>query len=822
MKNKGVSEIISQILLMLITVVVVGLITAVIVPQLTRSKSQIKFEESQKLIDDLYDSVEEVYNSPVGYIKEVSFSLDGMTLNIDGNTDTIEIYSLIEGNFYKDGLRQERGNGRYTYRQGQKLYAGFVLDNIDLVRSYTLENQQHVSIYLKKTDKDKITVLLENTVEDDWFSPAKSNLGLYEESPGVWQYRKKILIDHNKVDGNLTNFPVLIYLEDSDLNLYANSDGNDIIFTSKDGRTKLKREIESFETRAEYRKKIIIDKDKVDGNLTNFPVLISIIDENLASFAQSDGKDIYFTASDGTTRLKREIEDYNSTTGTLVAWVKVPELSSTIDTNIFMYFGNQDENNTNDTDVWDSNYLGVWHSQDYNSTTILDSTNNNKIGTKASANNPIETSGKIGNAQNYTGDDYITISSTTIQTASFWANFNSVNHVQYLLGGSTQGIRYNGTDFLVYNGSSGYIALNWAKEDAWKYITVTMVNTNDYNFYIDGNLLGIATAGTNGADINITLIGKRADGYFFNGPIDEVRISNSTRSESWIKTEYNNQYNPSEFYTIDEMETIITPHKELFAWVKIPELSSVDDTAIYMYFGNPSANESNDKGVWDNDYVLVNHVSENSVDSTINNNNGTKSNITYTSNNFNQPNSAYFFNGTNSEIYSNDPDFGLTKGTFSFWIYKVGNSKWQGIFAKMTDTKGYKIGLNSSNRLNLMLRNGSGDYVIWLDSSSIIPLEEWTYITVAFNDSNQSDAYIYINGNLNKTGKLTNNTTVANNYVFDIGHSSSTGLGAGYLYGALDYIKISKIARSSSWIKTEYNNQSIPEGFIKVGILEKQ
>jgi flagellin-like protein len=296
MNNKGASEIISQILLMLITVVVVGIIISALIPQISRSKSQIKFEESKILRDELFFSIQEVYNNPIGYTKEISLKLENLNLNIDGDTETIEIYSIINGEFYKDGLRQEEDNGKYTYRNGQKLYVGFTLENIDLVRSYVLENQLNITIYLRKTDKDKITVLLENVIEDNWFTA--SNLGLYDENKSTWQYRKKILIDHNKVDGNLTNFPVLIYLEDSDLNLYANADGNDIIFTSKDGKTKLKREIESIKNINTYRKKITIDHTKVDSNLIDFPMLISITDENLSTYAQNDGSDIYFTTND--------------------------------------------------------------------------------------------------------------------------------------------------------------------------------------------------------------------------------------------------------------------------------------------------------------------------------------------------------------------------------------------------------------------------------------------------------------------------------------------------------------------------------------------
>ena len=76
-----------------------------------------------------------------------------------------------------------------------------------------------------------------------------------------------------------------------------------------------------------YRKQITIDNTKVDADLTNFPVLVNLSsDSNLASNAQSDGDDILFTSSNGTTKLDHEIEIYTSATGALVAWVEVSSL----------------------------------------------------------------------------------------------------------------------------------------------------------------------------------------------------------------------------------------------------------------------------------------------------------------------------------------------------------------------------------------------------------------------------------------------------------------------------------------------------------------
>ncbi|MDO8716166.1 MAG: DUF2341 domain-containing protein, partial [Dehalococcoidales bacterium] len=112
-----------------------------------------------------------------------------------------------------------------------------------------------------------------------------------------------------------------------------------------------------------YRKSITIDHTKVSANLTDFPVLVSLAsDADLASDAMDNGNDILFTSSDGTTELNHEIEQFDGNTGKLVAWVKVPSLSSSSDTIIYLHYGNPySPNQQNPTGVWDSNYKAVWH-----------------------------------------------------------------------------------------------------------------------------------------------------------------------------------------------------------------------------------------------------------------------------------------------------------------------------------------------------------------------------------------------------------------------------------------------------------------------------
>ena len=125
-----------------------------------------------------------------------------------------------------------------------------------------------------------------------------------------------------------------------------------------------------------YRKEISIDYTKVDADLTDFPVLISLdSDADLASKAQSDGDDIAFADESGS-QLNHEIEYFDDSTGQVVAWVNVPGLSSSSDTILYMYYGNAAATNQENAEgVWDSNYRMVQHLEE-TSGTHEDSTSN--------------------------------------------------------------------------------------------------------------------------------------------------------------------------------------------------------------------------------------------------------------------------------------------------------------------------------------------------------------------------------------------------------------------------------------------------------------
>ena len=308
----------------------------------------------------------------------------------------------------------------------------------------------------------------------------------------------------------------------------------------------------------QLRKAITIDATKVGSTgapHTNFPVLINLTsDSSLAARAQADGDDILFTSSDGTTKLSHEIEKYGSSTGELVAWVKVPSLSSSSNTVLYMYYGNDAAASQQDaTNVWDSNYKGVYHLKETSGTTLNDSTSNTNIGT-ATNGAALNQTGQINVAISLDGtDDYIealdspSLSPTLNLTISAWFKATSFPGGDAWIVGKYDPKAY-GLWTTTDNGPRQVGVITNADAPRrysattivtgqWYYVVGVFTESTSLNLYLNDALDNGVTAGaiTTINDTTAPLdIGRRsAVGGFWTGQIDEVRISNSVRSAGW-------------------------------------------------------------------------------------------------------------------------------------------------------------------------------------------------------------------------------------------------------------------------------------------------
>jgi hypothetical protein len=82
-----------------------------------------------------------------------------------------------------------------------------------------------------------------------------ANLGAEDNWHEAWTYRQKITMAAAAVTGSHTAFPVLITEASVQPSLFANAqaDGDDILFTGTDGKTKIPHEIERYDAIGEVR-----------------------------------------------------------------------------------------------------------------------------------------------------------------------------------------------------------------------------------------------------------------------------------------------------------------------------------------------------------------------------------------------------------------------------------------------------------------------------------------------------------------------------------------------------------------------------------------
>ncbi len=349
-----------------------------------------------------------------------------------------------------------------------------------------------------------------------------------------------------------------------------------------------------------YYKQITIDHTKVTGgaDLTNFPVLVSRTDTDLRSVANgglvqsSNGYDIIFRDASQTAQLDHEIETYVPTTGQVVMWVRIPTLSHTVDTTIFMDFDNStiSSSQENKTGVWDANYTAVWHmSQDPTGTApqIKDSTSTadhaTTVGTWTSGQ---QAAGTIGGSLNFssastdklTANDVAANDNSSALTVDTWWKptdltwpfqgqllaMGDTGHRYYVTNGTSDSCSACSTALRVEvtnNGSSlhtyGYTSTGVITTGTWYHVVLAFdgsqsTNASRLTLYLNGvpqalTFVGTIPATTANVAEPITMGFSSGSGTYFDGGMDDTRISKTTRSAGWIGTEYNCESSPSTF-----------------------------------------------------------------------------------------------------------------------------------------------------------------------------------------------------------------------------------------------------------------------------------
>ncbi|PXF60054.1 MAG: hypothetical protein C4B59_10075 [Candidatus Methanogaster sp.] len=368
-----------------------------------------------------------------------------------------------------------------------------------------------------------------------------------------------------------------------------------------------------------YRKAITIDHTKVNSTLIDFPVLVSITDTGLKNHAQNDGDDILFVNADNTIKLDHEIEYFDGSTGELQAWVMIPSLSSSDDTIIHMYYGNPiSGNQQNATGVWDYNYTMIQHLEerpDNDEEGHYDSTSNGNSATPKNfgdfTGSATYGTGKIGGADEFDGtNDYIDfdatvrdeLSPTDAVSVEVWIKTNSVSEQKHIVDrietGDGYGLFLDSSGHVRASINGGFGTATSSKEvddNHWHHVVFTYDKdaggTDEIKVYVDGVHDGTG-------DFSIAMdyypeprsaIGIRTDimRSAFRGTIDEVRISDTARSGDWINTSFNNQNDPSRFYSVGhEVEEDFIPATDTDG-DGVPDVWDMDNSTSTGYWTDP-------------------------------------------------------------------------------------------------------------------------------------------------------------------------------------------------------------------------------------------
>ena len=311
-----------------------------------------------------------------------------------------------------------------------------------------------------------------------------------------------------------------------------------------------------WNTTWQKKKQLTINYNNIDEVLSNFTILIELNSSNFNfNSAKTNGEDIRFTDSSDSTELKYEIEYWNKTSEKAIIWVKIPSISNTTTTSIYMYYNNSAATDNQDaTNTWDANFKAVWHLQG-----TLDSTNNDKDLTASGAttysNGKLAGSYTFDGSNDYLGSSLVT-SVTDDWTMSAWVYLSSTSVSGCFVhnGKGTYTVQ-DGYSMGVGNGvytTAGNNLLGLADQVAWKnfayaigpagwHYVVVKRSGGTWYAYVDGAQSGTTFGGAPNTPTDNTWIGGAGSnnpGAYFNGKIDEVSISNTGRSAAWVKANY--------------------------------------------------------------------------------------------------------------------------------------------------------------------------------------------------------------------------------------------------------------------------------------------
>jgi surface protein len=304
---------------------------------------------------------------------------------------------------------------------------------------------------------------------------------------------------------------------------------------------------------------------------TNFPVNLNLTYD---ADMQADFDDLRFFSGGCSAAGNALYAELESKTDSANAYVWVKANLTAGNNTISMYYANSSvmSNWDNGANVWDTNYVLVMHLNDTH-----DSSSYQNNGTVSGAT---QTNGRWGKAYNFDGvANAINISTSSSLNISTNISMSAIYYVDTYPNNNPRIISReltttaqpyaleaditNKTMICVYTGGEACLASNVSstRSLSWNYFEGTWNNLT-IKTYVNGTVhLTTANVGPmTGYNYNVMIGNNPSLNRAFDGIIDEVRISKTERSASWINLTYQLIVNQASFisYAAEESDYVFT------------------------------------------------------------------------------------------------------------------------------------------------------------------------------------------------------------------------------------------------------------------------
>lgn len=328
--------------------------------------------------------------------------------------------------------------------------------------------------------------------------------------------------------------------------------------------------VENFDNRV----KLTIGADSITEDLTDLPVMLKLSGSSGVSTydvsrifdelgSDANRKKIAVTDAVGNP-LFTEIEMWDTVNENAVLWTRVPVVSATDDIILYLYYDKDVPDNTLYVDdpggasaqaVWSNHYDAVWHMVTGSGNVATDSASYGYHGSILASPSTVTGLGgshalsfrESGQMIDLGTTEYLGIfDDWTIEATFPYPNgeLETVGHWRTLTRGHTGGhhiiVSSTGYELGTYSTISGKqfvgtgFNMNTLTGSDWHYLSVSQYDAATMKFIVDGSDVGTITESSACKDVRV--IGNYQGGGQEWGTLDEVRVSDTTRSLAWAST----------------------------------------------------------------------------------------------------------------------------------------------------------------------------------------------------------------------------------------------------------------------------------------------